>query len=65
MFKACKYAINDTKINVGMKEMNVAKVQNGLQKKTITWTKKSRKGRAKKRNWCGRKLARDLENSRH
>jgi hypothetical protein len=32
MFKACQYAINDTKTGVEMKEMNVAKVQSALQK---------------------------------
>jgi hypothetical protein len=41
---ACQHAINDIKLGVGMKEVNVAKVQNALQK-TITWTKKLSKGR--------------------
>jgi hypothetical protein len=31
MSKACQYAINDIKIGVGMKEMNVEKVQNALK----------------------------------
>jgi hypothetical protein len=41
---ACQHAINDIKLVVGMKEVNVAKAQNALQK-TITWTKKLSKGR--------------------
>jgi hypothetical protein len=32
MSKACQYAINDIKIGVGMKEVNLPKVRNALQK---------------------------------
>jgi hypothetical protein len=44
MFKARQHAINDTKLGVGMKEMNVTEDQSALLK-TITWTKKLGKGR--------------------
>jgi hypothetical protein len=56
MFKACQYAINDTKTSVEMKEMNVAKVQSALQKKPLH-EQRSQGRVGKKRNWCGRKLA--------
>ncbi len=63
MSKACQYATNDTKIGVGMKEVNVAKIQSALQKKPLhgqrSWGRVGKNG-----NCCGRKLARDLENSR-
>jgi hypothetical protein len=39
-----RYATNDTKIGVKMKEKNVIKAQNDLQK-TITWTNKSSNSR--------------------
>jgi hypothetical protein len=32
MSKACQYAIDDIKIGVGMKEMNVIETQSALQK---------------------------------
>ncbi len=55
MSKACQYAINDTKIGVGMKEVNVAKAQNALQKKPLhgqrNWGRVGTNG-----NWCVRKL---------
>ncbi len=44
MSKACQYATNDDKIFDGLRNVNVKEAQNGLQK-TITWTKKSEKGR--------------------
>jgi len=44
MSKACQYATNDDKIYVGLRNVNVKKAQSELQK-TITWTKKSGKGR--------------------
>jgi hypothetical protein len=51
MSKACQHAINDTKLDVGMKEMNVAKTQYALQK-TITWTQKLGKNKQKWKLAC-------------
>jgi hypothetical protein len=36
--------INDEKVSIGLKNVSVKEIQSGLQK-TITWTKKSEKGR--------------------
>jgi hypothetical protein len=44
MSKACQYATNDNKISIGLRNVSVKEAQSGLQK-TITWTKKSRKGK--------------------
>jgi len=44
MFKACQYAINETKLGIGFKEVNLIKTQNVLLK-MITWITKFIKGR--------------------
>jgi RPA family protein len=44
MSKACQYVTNDEKVFVWLRNISVKKTQSGLQK-TISWTKKSRKGR--------------------
>ncbi|KAJ7552447.1 hypothetical protein O6H91_06G055400 [Diphasiastrum complanatum] len=45
MSKCCQYATNDAKVCAGMKSMiSLKEAQSSLQQ-TITWTKKSRKGR--------------------
>lgn len=44
MSKACQYATDDTKVCNGMEDISLKQVQAALQK-TITWTKKSGKGR--------------------
>ncbi len=41
--KACQYACNDTKVDVGFQEINFKSTQVSLQK-TITWTKNFDKG---------------------
>jgi hypothetical protein len=53
MSKACYYATNDEKVSVGLKNVSVKEVQSGLQK-TITWTKKSRKGRQESNLDCSK-----------
>ncbi len=52
MFKACQYAINDEKVIVGLKQVDVKATQGNLQK-IITWTKKSRKERQEWEKACG------------
>jgi hypothetical protein len=49
MSKVAQYAIDDTKTCAKFSEVSLKEVQSSLQK-TITWTKKSRKGKAK---WKG------------
>lgn len=44
MSKACQYATDDSKVCRDFKEISLKEVQSALQK-TITWTKKSGKGR--------------------
>ncbi|KAJ7538060.1 hypothetical protein O6H91_11G033100 [Diphasiastrum complanatum] len=44
MSKCCQYATNDAKVCAGMKSISLKEAQTSLQK-TITWTKKSGKGR--------------------
>jgi hypothetical protein len=51
MSKACQYATNDDKIYVGLKNVNVNKTHSKLQK-TITCTKKSKKGRQEWERAC-------------
>ncbi len=46
-----RYAINDIKIGVKMKEKNVIKAQSDLQK-TITWTNKSGNSRQEWESMC-------------
>ncbi len=43
MSKAYQYVKNDEFFFVGLRNVGVKKIHNGLQK-TMTWTKKSRKG---------------------
>jgi hypothetical protein len=44
MFKVCQYVINDSKVSKSLMLVSVKDAQVVLQK-TITWTKKSMKGR--------------------
>jgi len=51
MFKACYYAKNDEFFFVWLKNVRVKKTHGDLQN-TITWTKKSRKGRQEWEQAC-------------
>jgi hypothetical protein len=44
LFKTCQYFTNDDKVFMGLRQVSVKDAQASSQK-TITWTKKSRKGR--------------------
>ncbi len=39
MYKACQYATNDTKLEIGMKEVNQPNVQITLQNTVMYWPK--------------------------
>ncbi len=51
MFKAYQYATNDEKVTTSLKQVSVKAAQGNLQK-TITWTKKSGKGRQEWERAC-------------
>ncbi len=51
MSKACYYATNDENVTTNLKQVNVKVAQGNLQK-TITWTKKSKKGRQEWEREC-------------
>jgi len=59
-----QYAIDNNKVFASFSEVSFKKVQSSLQK-TITWTKKSKKGEHdwKKKLYCCRTTCQDVENS--